>query len=299
MNFQETAVLVNSLIKNEFGRDLQIGEGDDIYNKSSFNLQTFLGDDSQNPLNDQIGNFLLAQGSEDIDSLVWNALCGVNDDIRYSGRLLAMHSEIKKAYKNSGEESDDNNRTKEYSTARLLVKPLSFSIRDALIAEIRKEGCFEKETFCQSLACAFHGFKIDFGIYLKDGGNLIGFIGLSEDASFKSYGFDTMGGIEYYIYENYRKKGYAKEALASLVGVAFSKQTFRKEESKTRKYCFVACPFSFDIIKTMVDENNIGSYKTCLAAGFKEEGKISVIDNGKEHYEYYLSINKSDRQIKK
>jgi RimJ/RimL family protein N-acetyltransferase len=81
--------------------------------------------------------------------------------------------------------------------------------------------------------------------------------------------------------------------------MVFSGQTIRKEESETRNYCFESRPFVFDIIKAVIDENNVGSYKTCLAAGFKEEGKISVINNGKEHYEYYLSINKNDHQIKK
>lgn len=295
MDAKETAVFVNGLIKKQFGLDLKIGDADDINGiYSSSSLSAFMDGDNLPHINEVI-DFLLGQNNDDIESLVWGSIADWEEEKQFSGAFKALLNSRKQARESYFRErgNDKTNQTEEFHTKRLLLKPLTFKMRDEMVDVITKEGERYWEHNILALKNAFGNHKVEFGIYTCDGKTLLGEINITQDDSMARFGWATMGSIAYYIFQPYRRCGYATEATSALIDKVFSGEVYKRSNSKRKKYKFVKEPIAYDIVKSYVNPNNIGSYKVCLNAGFKEEGKISIIDEGEERYEYVLSINKS------
>lgn len=101
----------------------------------------------------------------------------------------------------------------------------------------------------------------------KETKNIVGYVGLEVDD--KTY----TARIEYYIFAQYRKRGYCKEAVVALRNEAFSDNLLVSVET-ARNGVFSKKPVRIEIIRAAIRENNLPSLNTVQSCGFEFEARI-------------------------
>ncbi len=132
-----------------------------------------------------------------------------------------------------------------------------------------------------------------FSIIRNDTNELVGYIGLTFKKQCGVANSNSTCNLEYYIIPKHRRNGFAMEALKKVVELA-SKDRIEIFSDNHHNYIMEKSNANIDIIKIMCDCTNQISYKCALSLGFKEEGKVSLINDGKIYYAYVLSKSKHD-----
>lgn len=296
MSPEETGEFIKKAAKKQFGYKLDIGGKDDFLERcGSTKLATFLASCGSSPMVNEVANYLLGLHMPEVDLLIWNSMVYMSKGIdKIDGLFIETYKaniQRKKEFTKEAYDGCAYNRTKPFKTERLMIKPLSHPMEDEILVSLEEEDADIRKAVGDSLNMAFQGFMLFFGILSFDEKDLLGFIALSKNYSMNRFGFDTMANVEYFVLKKHRGHGYAAEALSSLTKKVFSNEVAMGEMSEEKLYCFTDLPFCYPIIKAYVDETNMASYKTCLKAGFKKEGKMLVARDGKKHFEYIMSVD--------
>ena len=127
---------------------------------------------------------------------------------------------------------------------------------------------FSSVTESQIYDLSIYEKPLSFSIYLKEENRMIGSIELKEDVyAMNSYYLD------YYIFKEYRQKGYATEAIKGLVDAAFKKQLKVKRNTPYRYISLIENrPVRF--IRCSIRSDNDASIKTAVKCGFEYDVTI-------------------------
>jgi RimJ/RimL family protein N-acetyltransferase len=296
MNPCETATYINKAVKRKYGLDLHMGGPNDFNRRlGSSGLASFLAKGGNSSEVNEVVNYLLGLHIPEVELLIWNSMSLMESGAKLEGAFLALwRKQVRQSWV-FGREAYAGyrcNRTKPYKTQRLLIEPLSYKDIDAIRGGLVEDEATLQEVVNDSLSMAFKGFMIFFGILSLDKNEVIGFIALSRNYSMTRFGFDPYGDVGYFILKKFRGNGYAAETLSSLSSKVFANKVVGGDLSEEKQYYYVDIPFYYPILKAYVDVGNMASYKTCIKAGFKEEGKMSVMEKGKIECEYMMSLCK-------
>ena len=128
-----------------------------------------------------------------------------------------------------------------------------------------------------------------FAIQEKVSGKMIGYIGLKWEETFA--GKSDVAKLEYYIFKEYRGKGYAKEAVLAICRRAFDGKLYELQETNY-KNIYRKKKAKFELIRASIRNDNIPSRRLVEACGFSHSGTLHrdfVVENkyhiDKEIYE--------------
>lgn len=96
---------------------------------------------------------------------------------------------------------------------------------------------------------------------------VIGYIGLSI------YDSSATGLIEYYIFKEYRKNGYCKEAIKCLVNKALNHKLYEPVET-LREYIYKKKVIKLNAIRARISAINVASIETVKSCGFIHEATV-------------------------
>ena len=158
-------------------------------------------------------------------------------------------------------------------TKRLLIKPCD-NISNGIMMEYCKKNLnqfkdlYKIDYYTEKKLPVGVGYssKLKFSIFLKETNEFVGIIELSDCATEVKYGLNV------FILDNFRGKGYATETIETLLEKVKNRQLFFLDEM-LRLFVYKKTALDVKCIEAVVDENNVVANKTLEKCGFKLTGK--------------------------
>lgn len=213
--------------------------------------------------------YLFNLNDAEINIALWNECSNWLSEMCLEDFTKAERTFIKNAIK-----SNDND------IYRNINKPL---ITNRLILRAEKKAelkLFYKQFRVGNESVIFHGQKFKksdkwfflnrpfcFVLEEKETKNIVGYAGLELDEK------TCTARLEYYIFAQFRKRGYCKEAVLALCKEAFSGNLHMSVET-ARNGVFLQKPVQIEIIRAKIRENNLHSVNTVQSCGFQFEARI-------------------------
>lgn len=282
----EDAILINLPFYNNLIGDLNTGNYP--YKKYiSRDLEVYLaqncpcGDKNEMTKFNELVLFLWNK-SETLKKVVWNSF----RDYFHLSDIYKPEFALKNLYEKKKKTMPKirGNSSNSFETERLIIKPFNTSNieESAKLVKYIREQDKANEDFCYSLENIEMCIVISFGIYEKKSNDLIGTIGLySGQRFYQQYirDFDNVERqLQYYIKQNYRGKGFAKEALLALIEQIKKRRLSSNGEFK---YCDIVSTQKpkIKLLKIGCSFDNIGSQKLALTCGFVDCGIHTFVRN--------------------
>lgn len=216
---------------------------------------------------------LFNAGNKNYKIALWNeiAFMATRDDgfceedfskEEYSFILSAQKARITDSY--------DENVNKPMLTNRLILRKISEEDCKILAYHYKNDGDFilftgEKPTKRAILKYANRRWEMYFTMVSRETNKPVGYIGLYLIES------ESTAYIEYYVFKEYRRKGYCKEAINKIVDMTFKNKMYVPVET-IWKYVYKRKAIKVNAIRVKVKIKNTGSIKTVESCGFIEEG---------------------------
>lgn len=160
-----------------------------------------------------------------------------------------------------------------FETERLILKPCDESSNNIMMdyckknlnqfKDLYKIDNFNENELPVGVGCSS---KLKFSIFLKDSNELIGTIDLDDCICKVKY------VLKVFIFDKFRGKGYATEAIKTIVNKAMKKELFFLDDT-IRHFVYEKVALDIKCIEAVVDENNVAANKVLEKCGFKLTGK--------------------------
>lgn len=160
-----------------------------------------------------------------------------------------------------------------FETERLVLKPCDESSNNIMreyckknlnqFKDLYKIDIFNENKLPVGVGCSS---KLKFSIFLKDSNELIGTIELDDCICEVKY------VLKVFIFDKFRGKGYATEAIKTIVNKAMKKELSVLDDT-IRHYVYEKVALDIKCIEVYVDENNVAANKVLEKCGFKLTGK--------------------------
>ncbi|MDE6407969.1 MAG: GNAT family N-acetyltransferase [Anaeroplasmataceae bacterium] len=217
---------------------------------------------------------LFNAGNENYKIALWNGLRFYSDNVEvyetdFSYDELAF---IKKRIKVSGTIIEKTNVNKPIKSERLILRAVTEDDSKLLAYHYKHDGdfimfCGFNPTGEYIRIFADRQMPLFFMIEEKHTHNAIGYVGLTlKEVS-------ATGLLEYYIFKEYRKQGYCKEAVKTLVNVALADKLYEPKET-VRDDVYSKKTMKFNAIRAGVSTVNTASLKTVESCGFIYEATL-------------------------
>lgn len=223
---------------------------------------------------DGIGYFraLFDLGGPDGRTVLWNTLTRYTD---YDGIDKDRFSEDEYRFILQRKASfdtphlDESNGNRAFRTERLILKPAD---GDGDLKKYRKhlkeDGDFTLYTCLKPSAENVRHFNLSrplcFVVCEKTTGEAVGEVGLKYDEDRR------MADASWYVFKQFRKKGYAEEAVTALAARAFSGKLFEWRE-QVRADTYKRHYAKIELIRAEIRVSNTASRRLAAACGFKEK----------------------------
>ena len=162
------------------------------------------------------------------------------------------------------------NVNKPIATDRLILRPFKISDKNLFAFHFKNDGDFFTYSGYEPTAKWIKKFSNKqaptyFTIEEKKTKEVIGFIGIDPSEQ------PATGWMEYYIFKDYRKKGYCKEAIKVLVNKALNGKLYLPSTETVWRYVYNRKALKLNAIRAWVSELNTPSIKTLESCGFSHE----------------------------
>lgn len=171
-----------------------------------------------------------------------------------------------------------------FETERLVLKPCDVSSNNIMREYCKKnlnqfKDLYKIDNFNENELPGGVGYssKLKFSIFLKDSNELIGTIDL-DDCICK-----VKNVLEVFIFDKFRGKGYATEAINAIINKAMKNELFFLDDTM-RHYVYEKVALDIKCIEVYVDENNVAASKVFEKCGFKLAGKNYYAHHYKNAY---------------
>lgn len=257
----------------------------------------------------------IKSGKENAINL-FNKIIGLDDELIYIGlwnqMLCFMNEEeldiVKTRVSNEGKEFIETikalqeewenagiNPTKDIELKRTILKVPDIEDDRLYLNELEKTGDYKiisKYTVNQLYEIRVLEKPLSFAIHLKENNKMIGTIQLTAEST-------AMGSyyLEYYIFEEYRNKGYGTEVINGLVDAAFSKKLVGAKRCPFRYFSLLE---NIDVrfIRCTIRPDNEISIHTIKKCGFEYEGTFkdycyNYNEEAPANINFYIKRNKA------
>jgi len=205
-----------------------------------------------------------------------------DDEWRFIESLIRQHAEnVSKWGENYTQYDNINN----FSSERLSLIPWTSELNKEYINHFLKE-IKEYESFfgmdCNNTSqiaqdCLQSYRPLSFAIILKDSNELIG------ETALQLIKNDALYNLEYYIFPEYRKRGYAYEAVSLLINKAVRRELIiRKETVKVGVYEEEIAPIK--CIEAKIRSSNTASIRLVEKLGFEKTGVLPFYEKRQGSY---------------
>lgn len=228
---------------------------------------------------------LFASDDPDIRIALWNAIAVYNFDgfpprKDFSKEEYAFLKErIAAAYDKSYNLNDS------VYTERLILRPVRKEDVKLCARHLKKEEdfftCFGLKPTRENIKCVSSAFagacRLNFAIEEKNTHSVVGFVYL------RVYSPAT-AELEYYVFKEYRRNGYCKEAVSVLTEKALRGELFEVKETVLNAV-WNKKPAKIDLIRAQIPEINESALNAIRSCGFVHEGTLHrSIAAGKNQY---------------
>lgn len=276
----------------------------------------YLWNDEDDPAYEKIINHLLSLDNEEIKNWLWNALKVQEEEYdiessslsdkgkEYVSNFVAAKrnwlEKSVKIYRNNLYKNILININEEIEGKRIILKPCSVKDNcDLYLHHVEVDGDFatyvtpNSKNDSVSPLCTNACLPFAFYIFLKDTSEEIGIASLYDFES-KHNRVLQIADVHYYIYKEYRHRGYAYEATSLLVDAFYNKKlknyvAMDKKYLMEEKCCEPLC------LKINVNAKNQASNALANKLGFVFEGTIHYYkmmdDVPQDENRYYLDKN--------
>lgn len=234
-------------------------------------------------------------GDEELRKIAWNSFdeCYCDDRFHKVDEMFKARHESSLRYR---EGEDLYNRSPEFKTERLLMKPLDAKNAMSLERYMKKM----RDPACTAKAFGLDGYDhrieyapINFSIHLHDG-TLVGLIGIYQS---KNTLTDPLAyEVQFYIKDDCRGHGYAAEALKGLIDQIDKDQIIVLDQPNYSGVYELMKP-DFSILRGACDTNNVASIKTmtklmsddgCFRICYGERGKEGSLIKYEKIFSYVV-----------
>lgn len=187
----------------------------------------------------------------------------------------------------------DYNINNDFCSSRLTFRAMNEELSKKCIKHIVKDKEFESYFRLpkRKQKMLYLHRSLYFAILKKDSKEMIGYIGFAQKEPIEC----KFGNIEYYIFKEHRRNGYAKEAICTFSDELFSKKLYVNKETEYQ-HCYKKKKADIDLIRAIIYIDNVKSINTIKSCGFLYEGTIhnrsyynkQIIDF--EHYYFTKQI---------
>ena len=162
------------------------------------------------------------------------------------------------------------NVNKPIATARLILRPVERGDKKLFAYHFKNDGDFFIYSGYEPTAKWLKAFsdrrgQVYFTIEEKKTKEVIGFIGIDPHEQ------PATGWIEYYIFKDYRKKGYCNEAVTALIDKALNGKLYLPSTETVWRYVYNRKVLKLNAIRAWISEMNIPSIKAIESCGFSYE----------------------------
>ncbi len=192
--------------------------------------------------------------------------------------LEKMHAKYAQTVKKFGESySTEQNINAPISTLRLKLCPYTEELATGYIDFFNNNkeeyesyyGDEFSKTYLERF-CNQQFRELSFAIILKETNQYVGSIALHLKRN------DAVYNIEYYVFPQFRKCGYAKEAVGAIIEAARTRTLVLREET-IREGVFNIAPATIKCIEAQVRTNNDASIALLKSQGFELYGKVPFL----------------------
>ena len=241
---------------------LNLAEGDKEYNLEKYyeNLKIFKA--------------LFASNNPSFKIALWNSIC-----VRYEGQKLIEedfsqeeYAFLVKACSAQVRSVDETNINKPIITSRLVLRSIEKDDMKLFAYHYKNDGDFVTFTGYapRTQYISFYANRRGpnlFTIEEKNTHTVIGYVGLSI------HEVSATGLLEYYIFKEFRQKGYCKEAIAALVERALKNKLYLPVET-VQVGVYAKRVIKLNAIRARIATTNSASLKTVQSCGFLHEATI-------------------------
>lgn len=238
-------------------------------------------------------------GDEDIKIALWNEMYiedyDEKDFTKEENDFIKERIECRKKSDSYfiEENSDYKNINDIFTSERLMFVPSDYKQYEAIEAHkdrYRNDEEFKlntsgSHTIEENIDTEIYYFfaSLKFIIYKKETNKPIGNIGI------ESFSSDLKkGNVEYYIFKEYRDKGYEEEAIKAFVEVAFSNKLKRYEET-IKDDVYIISNKEIELVYKEVRTDDIYTQKILESCGFEKVGtkhRTNIVEG--KYYDSYL-----------
>lgn len=261
----------------------KIKEVHDVEIKSEDLGDYFLADNNNLQTCIEYTKTLLSCNDKDFDDFVWNNTLDtlipfvnqINDE-----KLISLINEFDKK-KNESKTLVKNITV--FDTLRLHMEPINEN--DFALFENK---IVDDYAFLGSIKQNYKN-QMFFKIILKDTKEIIGYFGFVIVTKLFSVVSQNTANLEYYVFKEYRRKGYCIEAIQEGINLLVNdklKYLFNDE----KKYTYTIGSVLVSIIRICASEYNIESNEVAKKLGFRFEGNLSCCSSEEIYNECFYSL---------
>ena len=218
---------------------------------------------------------LFNAGNENYKTILWNRLmCYYRSKIYIQDFTPEEAAFIKSALKAKHKPIWETNVNPPIKTTRLVLRAFEKSDTKLFVYHYKCAGDFFAYTGYKPTSELIKQFadrcctSTFFAIEEQNEHRVIGYIGLSI-REHSAYGL-----LEYYIFKEYRNKGYCKEAICALIGKALNDKLYEPIET-VRDYVYDKKAIKLNAIRAKISAVNIASLNTVKSCGFIHEATLN------------------------